>query len=75
MLGFERSLVKVINEALRSTKTLANKEADVIKDDILEGMTAVVTVRMSNHSLKVKLRKSSVLQLPPASLPPLWLTR
>lgn len=45
--GFERAITKAINEALRSTKTLKNNEADVIKDDITEGLTAVITVRMS----------------------------
>jgi DNA gyrase subunit B len=45
-VGFAKASVKVVNEALRSTKTLANKEIDVIKDDVLEGLTAVVTVRM-----------------------------
>lgn len=45
--GFERALTKAFNDALRGTKTLKNNEADVIKDDILEGLTAVVTVRMS----------------------------
>jgi DNA gyrase subunit B len=45
--GFERSLTKVVNDALRATKTLKNNEADVIKDDVQEGLTAVVTVRMS----------------------------
>ncbi len=47
VLGFERALTKAINEGLRASKTLNNKEADVIKDDVIEGMTAVVTVRMS----------------------------
>ncbi len=47
VLGFERALTKAINEALRAGKTLNNKEADVIKDDVIEGMTAVITVRMS----------------------------
>ena len=47
ILGFERAITKAFNEALRSTKTLKNSEADVIKDDIMEGLTAVVTVRMS----------------------------
>ncbi|ASY27872.1 DNA gyrase subunit B [Candidatus Planktophila limnetica] len=47
VLGFERAITKAFNEALRSTKTLKNNEADVIKDDIMEGLTAVVTVRMS----------------------------
>jgi DNA gyrase subunit B len=45
--GFERAITKAFNDALRATKTLKNNEADVIKDDVLEGLTAVVTVRMS----------------------------
>ena len=44
--GFERALTKSFNEYLRSTGTLKKNEIDVIKDDILEGLTAVVTVRM-----------------------------
>ena len=45
--GFEKSITKVVNDTLRATKTLKNNEADVIKDDVQEGLTAVVTVRMS----------------------------
>ena len=45
--GFEKSLTKAVNDVLRATKTLKNNEADVIKDDVQEGLTAVVTVRMS----------------------------
>jgi DNA gyrase subunit B len=45
--GFERAITKSINEALRSTKTLRNNEADVTKDDVMEGLTSVITVRMS----------------------------
>ncbi|NDE71388.1 MAG: type IIA DNA topoisomerase subunit B [Actinobacteria bacterium] len=44
--GFERALTKVFNEFLRSTGTLKKNEQDVIKDDILEGLTAVITVRL-----------------------------
>ena len=44
--GFERAITKAFNDALRATKTLKNNEADVIKDDVLEGLTSVVTVRM-----------------------------
>ncbi|MEY3257413.1 MAG: hypothetical protein RL443_422 [Actinomycetota bacterium] len=47
VVGFERALTKVVNDVLRATKTLKNNEADVIKDDVQEGLTAVVTVRMS----------------------------
>ena len=45
--GFERAITKVMNDFLRATKTLKNNEGDVIKDDVLEGLTSVVTVRMS----------------------------
>jgi len=44
--GFERALTKTFNDILRATGTLKKNELDVIKDDILEGLTAVVTVRM-----------------------------
>ena len=44
--GFDRAIIKVFNEYLRSTNTLKKNEIDVIKDDIMEGLTAVVTVRM-----------------------------
>ncbi|WP_432040681.1 DNA gyrase/topoisomerase IV subunit B [Streptomyces cucumeris] len=45
--GFERSITKTVNEALRSTKTLRVAEDDVVKDDAMEGLTAVVTVRLA----------------------------
>ena len=45
--GFERSLTKTVNEALRSAKLLRVAEEDVVKDDAMEGLTAVVTVRLA----------------------------
>jgi len=45
--GFEKALVKTFNEFLRAKGVLKKNEQDVIKDDIVEGLTAVVTVRMS----------------------------
>jgi len=45
--GFEKALVKTFNEFLRTKGVLKKNEPDVIKDDIVEGLTAVVTVRMS----------------------------
>jgi DNA gyrase subunit B len=44
--GFERALTKTFNEFLRGKGVLKKNEQDVIKDDIVEGITAVVTVRM-----------------------------
>jgi DNA gyrase subunit B len=45
--GFEAALTKTFNDAMRSTKALRVNDDDVIKDDILEGLTAVVTVRLA----------------------------
>jgi DNA gyrase subunit B len=45
--GFEQAVTKTFNEALRSNKQLKVNEPDVIKDDVLEGLTAVVTVRLA----------------------------
>ena len=45
--GFERAMVKTVNEALRGAKLLKVNEDAVLKEDVLEGMTAVVTVRLA----------------------------
>ncbi|WP_436700394.1 DNA gyrase/topoisomerase IV subunit B [Nocardioides sp. BYT-33-1] len=45
--GFEAALTKTFNDAMRASKALKVNDDDVIKDDILEGMTAVVTVRLA----------------------------
>ncbi|WP_407561647.1 type IIA DNA topoisomerase subunit B [Streptomyces sp. 184] len=47
LTGFERSLTRTVNDALRSLKLLRVAEDDVVKDDALEGLTAVVTVRLA----------------------------
>jgi DNA gyrase subunit B len=45
--GFERAMVKVLNEALRDTKTLKERDDNVVKDDVLEGIVAVVKVEIT----------------------------
>ncbi|MFE0760971.1 DNA gyrase/topoisomerase IV subunit B [Streptomyces smyrnaeus] len=45
--GFERSVTKTVNEALRTHRLLKVADDDVVKDDALEGLTAVVTVRLA----------------------------
>ncbi|MDT0320678.1 DNA gyrase/topoisomerase IV subunit B [Streptomyces millisiae] len=45
--GFERAVTRTVNDVLRATKLLRVAEDDVVKDDALEGMTAVVTVRLA----------------------------
>ncbi|MEW9553153.1 type IIA DNA topoisomerase subunit B [Nonomuraea sp. NPDC050783] len=46
LTGFERGLVRTINEVLRETRLLKNGDDPVTKDDIQEGLTGVVTVRV-----------------------------
>ncbi|MFC8195881.1 type IIA DNA topoisomerase subunit B [Streptomyces sp. NPDC057298] len=45
--GYEQAVMKTINEVLRTKKMLRVAEDDVVKDDALEGLTAVVTVRLA----------------------------
>ena len=44
--GFERALVRTVNEQLRAAKLLKNGDDAVTKEDAQEGMTAVVAVRV-----------------------------
>ncbi len=45
--GFEQAVTKTFNDVMRATKALKVGDQDVIKDDVLEGLTAVVTVRLA----------------------------
>lgn len=45
--GFETAVAGTMNEVLRAKKLLRVAEDDVVKDDALEGLTAVVTVRLA----------------------------
>src|SRR6266571_4288554 len=44
--GFERSLVGTLNEHLRAARLLKNGDKAVIKEDVLEGLVAIVSVRL-----------------------------
>lgn len=44
--GFDKAILDTLNEQLRAAKILRNGDENVVKDDVLEGMTAVVTVRV-----------------------------
>jgi DNA gyrase subunit B len=45
--GFERALVKTFTDVAKATKALTANDESLIKDDVLEGLTAVVTVRLA----------------------------
>jgi DNA gyrase subunit B len=63
--GFERALVKTLNEQLRAVKLLKNGDAPVIKEDILEGLTAVIAVRLPEPQFEGQTKE--VLGTPAAS--------
>jgi DNA gyrase subunit B len=44
--GFERALVRTLNEQLRAARLLKNGDEPVTKEDALEGLVAVVSVRL-----------------------------
>jgi DNA gyrase subunit B len=44
--GFERALTRTFTEVLQGTRLLKAGE-EIVKDDVLEGMTAVITVRLA----------------------------
>ena len=44
--GFERALLRTLNEAMKAARVLRVNDDPVTKDDVLEGLTAVVTVKV-----------------------------
>src|SRR5712692_9987645 len=44
--GFDEALIRTLNEQLRAVRLLRNGDAAAIKEDVLEGLTAVVSVRL-----------------------------
>src|SRR5215472_4181243 len=46
VIGFDRAIVRTLNEQLRNARILRNGDEPVTKDDVLEGLTAVVSVRL-----------------------------
>ncbi|MFJ9815305.1 type IIA DNA topoisomerase subunit B [Streptomyces sp. NPDC101151] len=45
--GFEQAITQTLNDVLRVKKLLRVAEDNIVKDDALEGLTAVVTVRLA----------------------------
>ena len=45
--GFERAVTKVFNDQLRAQKILRASEDNVTRDDVFEGLTTVVAVRLA----------------------------
>ena len=63
--GFERALVRTFNEQLRAGRYLRSADEAVLKDDVLEGLTAVISVRVPEPQFEGQTKE--VLGTPAAS--------
>jgi DNA gyrase subunit B len=63
--GFERALVRTLNDQLRAARLLKNGDEPVTKEDALEGLVAVVSVRLPEPQFEGQTKE--VLGTPAAS--------
>jgi DNA gyrase subunit B len=64
--GFERALTRTFNDVMKQTRGLVRSgELDLTKDDVVEGMTAVVTVRLAEPQFEGQTKE--VLGTPAAT--------
>jgi DNA gyrase subunit B len=63
--GFDRALVRTLNEQLRAARLLRNGDEPVTKEDVLEGLTAVIAVRLPEPQFEGQTKE--VLGTPAAS--------
>jgi DNA gyrase subunit B len=63
--GFERALVRTLNEQLRAARLLRNGDEPAVKDDVTEGLTAVIAVRLPEPQFEGQTKE--VLGTPAAS--------
>ena len=63
--GFERAIVRTMNDQLKAVRLLKAGEEAVIKEDVLEGLTAVISVRLPEPQFEGQTKE--VLGTPAAS--------
>ena len=63
--GFERAIVRTLNEQLKATRLMKAGDDPVTKEDVLEGLTAVVSVRLPEPQFEGQTKE--VLGTPAAS--------
>jgi DNA gyrase subunit B len=63
--GFERAMLRTLNDALKSSRRLKNGDEPVIKEDVLEGLTAIVSVSVPEPQFEGQTKE--VLGTPAAS--------
>jgi DNA gyrase subunit B len=63
--GFEKALVRTVNEQLKATRIQRAGDEPVLKEDVLEGLTAVISVRLPEPQFEGQTKE--VLGTPAAS--------
>ena len=63
--GFERALVRTLNDQLRGARLLKNGDEAATKDDVAEGLTAVIAIRVPEPQFEGQTKE--VLGTPAAS--------
>jgi DNA gyrase subunit B len=63
--GFERALVRTLNDQLRAARLLKNGDEAATKDDVAEGLTAVIAIRVPEPQFEGQTKE--VLGTPAAS--------
>ena len=63
--GFERALVRTLNEQLRAARLVKNGDEPVTREDVAEGLTAVIAVRLPEPQFEGQTKE--VLGTPAAS--------
>jgi DNA gyrase subunit B len=63
--GFERAMVRTVNDQLKATRLLKAGDEAVVKDDVLEGLTAVISLRLPEPQFEGQTKE--VLGTPAAS--------
>jgi DNA gyrase subunit B len=63
--GFERAIVRTLNDQLKAARLLKTGDDPVIKEDVLEGLTAVISLRLPEPQFEGQTKE--VLGTPAAS--------
>jgi DNA gyrase subunit B len=63
--GFDRALVRTLNDQLRAARLLKNGDEPAVKDDVAEGLTTVIAVRVPEPQFEGQTKE--VLGTPAAS--------
>ena len=58
IVGFRNALTKTFNDYARKNKLLKDSEPNLSGEDIREGLTAIISVKLKILSLKVRQNKS-----------------